>query len=148
MTGQAGAPLTVENIVRAALPAVALLALLLAGCGSSSHHGPSVTTQAGLSGTTQAAGSTPDVPGTVNVVMKSLAFNPTVIHARVGGTVVWSNEDSSPHNVTYVSGPRFRSSRPKIRPGTSFSLRLTEPGTIRYYCSIHPWMTAAIVVSR
>lgn len=79
--------------------------------------------------------------------MKSLAFNPTVIRARVGQTVMWFNDDSSPHNVTYVSGPRFRSSRPMIPPGTRFSLRLTEPGTIHYYCSIHPWMKATIDVS-
>ena len=80
--------------------------------------------------------------------MRSLDFNPTAVRAKVGQTVIWTNEDTSPHDVTYVSGPRFRSSRPKMRPGAKFSLRLIEPGTIHYYCSIHPWMTATITVSR
>ena len=49
--------------------------------------------------------------------------------------------------MTYVSGPRFESSQNLTRQGSTFSLRLTEPGTIHYYCTIHPWMKATIVVS-
>ena len=79
--------------------------------------------------------------------MKSLDFSPTALDAKVGQTVLWINEDSSPHNVRYVSGPRFGSSPPTIRPGSRFSIRLTEPGTIHYFCSIHPWMKATIVVA-
>ena len=79
--------------------------------------------------------------------MRSLAFYPTTTLTRVGGTVTWINGDSSPHNVTYVSGPRFRSS-PTIEPGAKYSIRFTTPGTIHYYCTIHPWMKATIVVSR
>jgi plastocyanin len=84
---------------------------------------------------------------TVQVVMRSLAFNPPAIHAKVGQTVTWINDDNAPHNVTYVSGPRFRSSRPKLEPGSRFSLTVHQPGTIHYYCSIHPWMTATITVT-
>jgi plastocyanin len=79
--------------------------------------------------------------------MKSLAFNPTAVVAKVGQEAIWTNEDSSPHNVTYVSGPGFRSSRPILSPGATFSIRLTKPGTIHYYCSLHPWMKATIIVS-
>jgi plastocyanin len=79
--------------------------------------------------------------------MRRLAFNPPAVHATVGQTVTWSNEDNAQHNVTYVSGPRFRSSRPTLRPGSKFSITVRQPGTIHYYCSIHPWMTATIVVS-
>jgi plastocyanin len=79
--------------------------------------------------------------------MRALWFYPTATYATVGQRIVWTNVDTSPHNVTYVSGPRFVSSRRLIRPGTKFSLRLTQPGTIHYYCSLHPWMKATIVVS-
>lgn len=113
------------------------LALLIAGCGS----GSSVTT------TTNHPGSPGDTGDTVQIVMVSLDFSPTVVHAKVGQRVTWTNKDSSPHNVTYVSGPRFRSSRPRLNPGAKFSLRLSESGTIHYYCTIHPWMKATIVVS-
>jgi plastocyanin len=79
--------------------------------------------------------------------MQSLEFVPTTVDARVGQTVRWRNEDNAPHNVIYERGPRFASSR-ILRPGRTFSIRLTETGTIHYYCSIHPWMQATIVVSR
>ena len=28
-----------------------------------------------------------------------------------------------------------------------FSVRLTQAGTIHYFCTLHPWMKATIVVS-
>jgi amicyanin len=83
----------------------------------------------------------------VYVVMKSLDFSPTAVRAKVGQTVLWTNQDAAPHNVTYVSGPRFRSSRRVMGMHAKFSLRLTEPGTIHYFCTLHPWMKATIVVS-
>jgi amicyanin len=115
------------------------LALLFAGCGSGSQSSSGVTTSAAV----------PNAPSgrTVQIVMRSLAFNPSAVHAKVGQTVTWDNDDNAPHNVTYVSGPRFRSSRPVLRPGSTFSLALSQPGTIHYYCSIHPWMKATIVVA-
>jgi len=127
------------SFARASLSTLAVLAVLSAGCSTGSDFGSQTTTQTG-SGTSD--------PGrTVNVVMKSLEFNPTVIHVRVGQRVTWTNDDGAPHNVTYVSGPRFASSRPVLNPGATFSVRLREPGTIHYFCSIHPWMKATIVVS-
>jgi plastocyanin len=85
--------------------------------------------------------------GAVRIAMRSLEFVPTTVGAKVGQTVRWRNEDSAPHNVIYQRGPRFTSSG-ILRPGRSFSVKLTEPGTIHYYCSIHPWMRATIVASR
>lgn len=83
----------------------------------------------------------------MRVVMKVLEFTPTTVQAKVGQRVTWANEDTSPHNVTYVSGPKFSSSGPVMNPGATFSVALTQPGTVHYYCSIHPWMKATIVVS-
>jgi plastocyanin len=134
---QSARRLDILNIA-ARLSAPIALALLLAGCGSGT---------ASSSGATRVAGSTPPAGRTVKIVMRSLAFNPPVVYGKVGQTVTWNNEDSASHNVTYVSGPRFRSSRSRLRPGSAFSLILHQPGTIHYFCSIHPWMTATIAVS-
>ena len=83
-------------------------------------------------------------PGTV--VMRNIAFNPQTIHAKVGETITWFNRDDAPHNVTYVSGPRFTSSA-TFTNGGSFRLKLTKAGTIRYECTIHPGMNGTIVVA-
>ena len=79
--------------------------------------------------------------------MKNVAFAPGSVQAKVGQTVTFKNEDSPAHNVTYVSGPKFTSSG-QINPGQSFPLKLTQAGTIHYYCTIHPFMKAEIVVSQ
>jgi plastocyanin len=117
-----------------AFPALAALAILTAGCGSGSGAG------------SHAASSTTRV-ATTQVAMKVLEFTPASVIARVGQTLTWTNEDSVQHNVTYLSGPRFRSSPRVMNPGASFSIQLTQPGTIHYFCSIHPWMRGTIVVS-
>jgi plastocyanin len=116
-----------------ACAATLAVGLMIAGCGSSSHT------------TTQAAS---DATGnTAHIVMEHLDFNPLAVRAKVGQTVQWTNEDNAPHNVTYISGPVFKSSH-KLRPGAQFSIKLTQAGTIHYYCTIHPWMRATISVGQ
>ena len=119
--------------------AVLAAAVAAAGCGTGSDL-PSSS-----SGSASAADA-PVAAGTVHVVMQSLSFAPNSVKGKVGQRVLWTNEDSSPHNVLYVSGPRFASSQ-ILMPGDKFSIRLTQAGTIHYYCSIHPWMKATVVVS-
>jgi plastocyanin len=136
---QAASRLIILNIA-AWLSAAVALGSLFAGCGSGTGSSSSVTTAA--------APSTVPPDRTVQIVMRSLAFNPPAINAKIGQKVTWINEDNAPHNVTYVSGPRFRSSRPKLRPGARFTVTVNRMGTIHYYCSIHPWMTATINVAR
>jgi plastocyanin len=78
--------------------------------------------------------------------MQNIAFVPATAHAKVGDTVKWTNKDSAPHNVTYVSGPSFTSSS-TFTSGGSFSLKLTKAGTIQYRCTIHPGMNGTLVVA-
>jgi amicyanin len=140
---------------RLAFIALPLVALTLAACGgSSSNSGNTATTTspAGPAATTNTssaptAGSGGGSRATVQITMKSLAFSPAAVHAKVGATVKWTNDDTPPHNVTYVSGPKFTSS-PTMNPGATFSIKLTQPGTIHYFCSIHPFMKATIVVTK
>jgi len=119
------------HVTRSSLSALVGLALLSAGCGASSN----------------AHTVAPPPRGTAHVAMKVLEFTPASVSVSVGQRVVWRNDDTSPHNVTYVSGPRFKSSR-TLHTGATFSLKVTSPGTIHYVCTLHPWMKATIVVSR
>jgi plastocyanin len=116
----------------------------VAGCGSGRH----VASGSVSATSTSASTSTRLAPGTISVTMKNIAFNPETIHAKVGDTVRWTNRDAdTPHNVTYVSGPKFSSS-PTFRTGSSWTLKLTTPGVINYRCTIHPGMDGSIVVVR
>ena len=80
--------------------------------------------------------------------METLAFNPSSVRAGVGQRVLWVNRDNVPHNVIHVSGPRFTNSPLRMKDGERYSIKLTQAGTIHYFCSIHPWMKGAIAVSQ
>src|SRR5512135_3568057 len=112
------------------------LAVAVAGCGTGSDL------KTATEGTTSQAAAT----GPVRIVMQSLAFSPTSVKATVGQTVTWTNDDQAPHNVTYISGPAFTSSQRRLTIGQQFSIKLREPGTIHYVCTLHSWMKAEIVV--
>jgi plastocyanin len=129
-------------VQRILVPALAALAVALTACGSSSpsHSTGSSSTAAPSSSSGSGSG------GAIQVTMKNKAFNPKTVHAKVGQTIEWTNDDSPPHDVSYASGPKFKSSA-TMGTGSTFRLKLTQAGTIQYFCSIHPFMKASIVVS-
>jgi plastocyanin len=53
------------------------------------------------------------------------------------------NRDDIPHLVDAGDGS-FAS--PALDTGDSFSLTLTEPGKVGYFCGLHPHMTGTITV--
>jgi plastocyanin len=78
--------------------------------------------------------------GTVR--MAGLAFAPGTLTVARGSTVVFDNDDTAPHTVTARSGGVDSG---VLDPGRQFSL--TATGGFDYFCSIHPSMTAKIVVT-
>lgn len=108
------------------------LALLALGCGSSS----TTTTAAGLGTTTPAAAAN-------TVTIAGNAFSPASITVKVGDSVTWTNNDSLSHTVT-ADDNSFASS--DLANGATFSFTFTKAGTFPYHCSIHPSMTATVVV--
>jgi plastocyanin len=77
------------------------------------------------------------------VGMAGLAFQPATLTVAKGTTVVFDNDDTAPHTVTARSGGTDSG---VIDPGRSFSLVAAE--SFDYFCSIHPSMTAKLVVTR
>jgi plastocyanin len=76
------------------------------------------------------------------VGMAGLAFQPAELTVAKGTTVVFDNDDTAPHTVTARSGGTDSG---VIDPGKSFSLVAAE--SFDYFCSIHPSMTAKLVVT-
>jgi plastocyanin len=76
------------------------------------------------------------------VGMAGLAFKPATLTVAKGTTVVFDNDDTAPHTVTARSGGTDSG---VIDPGKSFSLVAAE--SFDYFCSIHPSMTAKLVVT-
>ncbi|MFE7274912.1 plastocyanin/azurin family copper-binding protein [Streptomyces sp. NPDC057623] len=82
---------------------------------------------------------------TYRVAMSGYAFSPATLTVTAGSTVTWTNQDTAPHDVKTTSGPAAIHS-PMLNKGGSWSFTFTTPGTYAYYCTVHPNMTARIVV--
>ena len=77
------------------------------------------------------------------VVIDNFTFTPKTLTITAGTTVTWVNQDDTPHRVASID-KIFASDA--LDTGDQFTYRFTAPGTYSYYCSIHPKMTATIVV--
>ncbi|MGW2523138.1 cupredoxin domain-containing protein [Streptomyces sp. NPDC001617] len=79
------------------------------------------------------------------VVMSGYAFSPRALTITAGDTVTWTNQDQAPHDVKTTSGPASVHSS-MLNKGGSWSHTFTAAGTYGYVCTVHPGMTAQLVV--
>ena len=70
-------------------------------------------------------------------------FTPSTVNVPVGTQVHWTNRDDIPHTV--VSEDKAFKSK-ALDTDDEFSYKFSKPGTYKYFCSLHPKMTATIIV--
>lgn len=80
--------------------------------------------------------------GTINI--RDMMFTPSQITVPKGGTVTWTNNDTTTHTVVADLGNGPNSG--DIAPGQTYSYTFTKSGSVQYHCSIHPSMRGTIVV--
>jgi plastocyanin len=115
---------------RPTLIAIALVSLVfLGGCS------------AAPSSSTTPSGSTGPAPNTAQVSLKNIAINPSDIVVAVGGTVLFTNNDTVTHDI---AGTGFDTGA--LAPGATFSQVFNTAGSFPIHCTIHPSMTANITV--
>ena len=61
----------------------------------------------------------------------------------MGTTVTWTNKDDVPHTVVSTT-KKFRSS--VLDTDDRFSYTFNATGEYDYFCSVHPHMTAKVIV--
>ena len=76
------------------------------------------------------------------VRMENIAFVPATLTVDRGTEVLFENKDVAPHTVT-AQAARIDSGT--LGPGKSFRLVVNQP--LDYLCTIHPSMTAKILLS-
>jgi len=92
---------------------------------------------------TPASGPEAKQPSAVEVSIDNFSFTSMTLTVPAGTTVTWTNKDDVPHNV--ISTDKLFAS-PVLDTDEKFSYTFTKPGEYPYYCSIHPKMTAKVVV--
>jgi plastocyanin len=79
----------------------------------------------------------------VPVIIDNFTFSPDRLKVKLGTTVTWTNHDDIPHTVA----AKDRGFKSKVMDtDESFSFTFSTPGEYTYFCSLHPHMTATIVV--
>ncbi|MGX9791754.1 cupredoxin domain-containing protein [Mycobacterium sp. MMS18-G62] len=148
------------------LPLAAAGILLTAACSSHASDAPpspaSITFQSGMTpgmsgmpampsmqsppASAPATGADSPAPqGGTAVSISDFKFNPATLTVPVGATVTWTNKDEEPHTVAGKDGS-FHS--PGMDTNGTYSFTFMTPGSYDYVCSIHPFMTGTVVVTK
>ena len=77
------------------------------------------------------------------VQIDNFHFAPATLTITAGTTVIWKNDDDSPHRVADNNGT-FKSAA--LDTDDTFSHTFATPGEYPYICSIHPYMVGKIIV--
>src|SRR5215467_8372039 len=77
------------------------------------------------------------------VKIDNFSFSPATLEIKAGTKVTWKNADDIPH--TMVSNDKIFKSK-ALDTDEKFSFTFDKPGTYPYFCSLHPKMTAKVVV--
>ena len=76
------------------------------------------------------------------------SYNPNPIEIKVGDTVTWINDDSSPHIVTSSSEEgNITFDSDVLRRSETFSFTFDQEGQYTYLCTLHPNMIGTVVVT-
>lgn len=87
-----------------------------------------------------------NLPASGAINIRNMMFIPSQISVAKGGTVTWTNNDSTTHTViddlSNVDGPHSGD----IAPGATYSFTFTKTGSFQYHDSLHTSMRGTIVV--
>ena len=83
-------------------------------------------------------------PATVEIRIDNFSFGPASVTVPAGTQVTWVNHDDIPHTITSDDKTTFKSH--PLDTDEKFVFKFDKPGTYPYFCSIHPKMTATVVV--
>jgi plastocyanin len=104
---------------------------------------PAVAAQAKVETTAQAAKATAPAGNVVEVKIDNFSFSPQTLTIKAGTTVIWTNRDDIPHTV--VSDDKVFKSK-VLDTDEKFSFTFDKAGNFPYFCSVHPKMTAKVIV--
>jgi plastocyanin len=127
------------------------LGLVATGCGGDDEadSGGSNADQPAENAAEEPSADAGPAKDAVEVSMEGIAFEPSEVTVKTGGTVTWTNNESVGHDVTKEDGPGpdFSSGDPgAMAEGDTFEQTFDMAGEIAYVCTVHPNMTGTVTV--
>ena len=155
-TAQPSPPVKSKKTMYAILGVVIIVIIVIAGLWATGYLFPSTTPTATASAKAYDTGS---CTGTTNC-----GFTPTPLNIATNTKVTWTSNSTTVHTVSACSTtnaadslscpnmnasglPSFDSGSSGFSSGQTFSYTFTTPGTYYYYCKIHSFMHASVVVT-
>lgn len=89
------------------------------------------------------AATPPLLPSVATVHIKDFKYSPPALTVRVGDRVTFVNNDDEAHTVT-ADDKSFDSEG--LDTAGTWQHIFSKPGTYHYFCELHPYMKATIVV--
>jgi plastocyanin len=118
---------------RSAAGVVALVTVLLAGCGGDGNDDKSTTPSAPADTATQQGA----VPAVVKVSIGDNFYKPKDLTIKRGQSISWRNQGAVAHTVTSDSDSAVKFDSGTLEPGGVYALKPGAAGKITYYCTIH-----------
>jgi plastocyanin len=84
------------------------------------------------------------LPAVLTVHIKDFKYNPTPAKIHVGDRVTFVNDDDEPHTVT-ATDKSYDSEG--LDTNNTWQHVYTKPGTYKYFCELHPYMKAVVIVT-
>lgn len=110
------------------IPSLALVALAFALRGAGAH----------------AATPPALLPAVLTIHIKDFKYNPTPAEIHVGDRVTFVNDDNEPHTVT-ATDKSYDSEG--LDTNNTWQHVYSKPGTYKYFCELHPYMKAVVIVT-
>jgi plastocyanin len=89
--------------------------------------------------------SAPGMASEIAVTMAGMSYKPAAITAKIGDTLIFTNDDATDHNV-FVATVGHAVDLGKQKPGETLKLSLGKVGKFEIECVIHPEMTSVVEV--
>ena len=119
-------------------PAVALVALLLTGCGDDGDNdGTSPASAPADTAAEPTATQQEAIPAVVKVSVGDNFYKPKNVTIKRGQSISWRNEGAVAHTVTSDTDSAVKFDSGTLDPRGVYALKPTTPGKIAYYCTIH-----------
>ena len=112
-------------------PAVALVALVLTGCGGDDDNDNDSPAEE------PAATQQEAIPAVVKVSVGDNFYKPKDLTIKRGQSISWRNEGAVAHTVTSDTDSSVKFDSGTLDPRGVYALKPTTPGKITYYCTIH-----------
>ena len=116
-------------------PTVALVALLLSGCGGDGDDDK--TSSANAPATTPTETQQEAIPAVVKVSIGDNFYKPKDLTIKRGQSISWRNEGAVAHTVTSDTDSAVKFDSGTLDPRGVYALKPTTVGKITYYCTIH-----------